>query len=138
MKSRLFFIVFGLALGGVVLYGALALVSPGLLLESFEGDGYVLPESAGAVVVYLIGLFRLIGYFNLVLGMLGLVLLRLYAANGTRQLLYVVLATTVLAYAGPVVFDNTVGSVGPAEIAEHVLLAAVIVMGVVMMWRRSA
>lgn len=46
------------------------------------------------------------------------------------------LISTALAYLGPIVFDNTVGSIGFFEMVEHALFASVVTLGVIM-WRDS-
>ncbi len=135
-RSRLFFISYAAANGSLVLYGLLALLMPAILLEPFSEHVYQFPADATRAVTYLAALFRLLGFFNILLGALGLLILRRYQVTGRRWHLKVVIVFTVLAYVGPVVFDNTVGSIGFFEILEHILFAAVVVFGLVM-WRQG-
>ena len=133
---RAFFLVYIAANLGLVLYGALALVMPGILLDQFSLHVYQFPGEATRATTYLAALFRLIGYFNIIPGVLGLLLLRRLMLSRETWIRRIVILSTALAYLGPIVFDNTVGSIGFFEIVEHLLFALVVTLGVVM-WRDS-
>jgi len=138
MKSRFFFITYAAANLSLVLYGALTLVTPGILFEPFSLHVYEFPKDAARAAAYLTALFRLLGFFNLVLGALGLLLLRRFRLAPQTWPLRIVVVSTALAYLGPIVFDNTVGSIGFFEVVEHILFALVIILGVVMLSDRGA
>jgi hypothetical protein len=134
MRSRFFFVVYVAANLGLVLYGSLALVMPSILLDAFSLRVYHFPTDATRATVYLAALFRLLGFFNIIPGMLGLLILhRLMVARET-WMRRVVIVSTALAYLGPIVFDNTVGYIGFFEIVEHILFGSVIILGIIM-WR---
>ena len=130
MGLRIFFITYGAANVSLILYGILALWRPGILLESFLLHVYQFPRTATAAMDYLSALFRLLGFFNLLPGLLGLILLRQYRFNRQQWVLHVVMASSLLAYLGPIVFDNTVGEIGFFEILEHALFVAMILVGI--------
>jgi len=132
MKYRVFAITYAAANVGLVLYGVLALLRPAILLEPFSSHVYQFPADATKATAYLAALFRLLGFFNLIVGMLGLLLLHRWRLGRQIWILRTVILTTAFAYLGPIVFDNTVGSIGIFEIVEHILLVFVIVLGVVM------
>ena len=134
MKTRFFFLVYVAANLGLVLYGLLALLMPGVLLEPFLLHVYQFPQDAARATAYLEALFRLLGFFNLIPGMLGLLLLRQMRISWQAWILRSVIVSTALAYLGPIVFDNTVANIGFFEIVEYVLFALVIMLGVIT-WR---
>lgn len=127
-------IVLILANLGLTLYGALALVTPDILLKPFllYIDGF--PKDA--TKAYLEALFRLLGFFNCIPGVLGLLLLYHWHSSHEAWLLRTVIVSTILVYLGPMIFDNTVGSIGFFEIVEHTLFALVIILGVVL-WKEQ-
>ena len=137
MRFRIFFITYVAANLSLVAYGILALLNPGILLDSFSVHVYQFPNDAAVAVDYLSALFRLLGFFNLVLGVLGLILLRQYGISRQRWTLQIVIASSLLAYLGPIVFDNTVGEIGVFEIIEHILFAAMILFGITMLRERE-
>lgn len=129
MRSRIFFITYVAANLSLVAYGVLTLGNPAILVDSFLQRVYALPPEATAAVDYLSALFRLLGFFNLVLGSLGLLLLRQYRLGRQRSILHAVMASSLLAYLGPIVFDNTVGSIGVFEMIELALFIAMLGSG---------
>ncbi len=134
MRFRFFFLITLIANVSLVFYGALVLVMPSILLEPFMLRVYQFPANAAGAIAYFAALFRLLGFFNIIPGMLGLLLLRRLALSRETWTRRVVIVSTVLAYLGPIVFDNTVGNIGFFEIVEHILFALVIIFGVIM-WR---
>lgn len=129
MKSRSFFITFIAANVGLVLYGILALVKPDILLETFLTHVYQFPAQARSATTYISALYRLLGYLNIIPGLLGLLFLYRYRMNRHEWDLRLVVASTSLSYIGPVVFDNTVGTIGLFEMLEHFLLLLVVIVG---------
>jgi hypothetical protein len=134
--TRVFSITYIAANLGLVLYGILALVMPGILLDQFSLHVYQFPSDATGAATYLAALFRLIGYFNILPGLFGLLLLRQLMLSREMWIRRIVIVSTALAYLGPIVFDNTVGSIGFFEIVEHLLFALVVTLGVIS-WRNS-
>jgi len=137
MRSRLFFTTYTAANLSLVAYGVLVLVSPAVLVDSFMQRVYAFPPQATTAVAYLAALFRLLGFFNLILGALGLLLLRQVALGRQRWIVNLVIASSLLAYLGPIVFDNTVGHVGVFEIIELALFIAMILSGILMLAGRE-
>jgi len=133
MKLRFSLITYTAANAGLILYGALVLLMPNIILQPFSEHVYQFPEGAFRVVTYLAALFRLIGFFNFILGTLGLLILRRYKESGQKWYLKIVMASTILAYVGPIVFDNTVGNIGFFEIVEDILLVLMIIFGPIML-----
>ena len=131
---RLGFIVFVVANVSLVLYGALALMWPGMLLDPFLRHIYRFPAEATRATEYLKALFRLLGFFNGLLGAASLLLLHRWRFSQEKGLLRAIIVTTALAYLAPIVFDNTVGSIGGIEIVEHILFALMILLGI-FLWR---
>jgi len=138
MKLRLFFITYTAANVSLILYGALALLMPNILLQPFSEHVYQFPEGALRAITYLEALFRLIGFFNFVLGTLGLLILRRFRESGQKWYLKIVIASTILAYVGPIVFDNTVGNIGFFEIVELILFVLMVIFGAIMLRDRGA
>ena len=138
MKLRFFLITYTAANLSLILYGALALLMPNILLKPFSEDVYQFPEGAFRAIIYLAALFRLIGFFNCILGTLGLLILRRFKESGQKWYLKIVIASTILAYVGPIVFDNTVGNIGFFEIVEHILFVLMVIFGSIMLRDRRA
>jgi len=137
MRSRIFFITYVAANLSLVAYAVLTLINPAILVDSFLQRVYALPPEATTAVDYLAALFRLLGFFNLILGSLGLLLLRQYGLGRQRWIVHVVIASSLLAYLGPIVFDNTVGHIGVFEIIELALFIAMILSGILMLAGRE-
>jgi hypothetical protein len=137
MKSRLFFITYIVANMGLIVYGIMALIQPSVLLESFSTHVYQFPVEATNAITYLSGLYRLIGYFNIIPGVLGLLILHRYWLTRGEWLLKIVVASTILAYLGPVVFDNTLGTIGFFEILEHIIFVIILISGLMILTRGS-
>jgi hypothetical protein len=128
-KTRAFLLVYGTADAGLVLYGVFALIRPNLLMEPFSTSVYQFPAEATVAISYLLGLFRLLGFLNLILGSAGLFFLWRYRVTRETWLSYGVAALSFLSYLGPIIFDNTVGQIGFFEVIEHVIFAALIISG---------
>lgn len=137
MKSPLFFITYATANLSLVAYGAFAILMPSILLDPFTRHVYQFPVEAARAVDYLAALFRLLGFFNLVLGILNLLLLWRFTVGPQTWLLRMVIASSLLSYVGPIVFDNTVGSIGFFEILEHILFVAMLVSGLIVLGSRQ-
>jgi hypothetical protein len=132
-KHRIFFFTFGIANAGLFLYGILALVNPGVLVHSFSLYVYQFPDEAFEAVNYLAALYRLLGFFNLLLGGLSFVLLWQFRISRQTWILLTIMITSLLSYLGPIMFDNISGHIGTFEIIEHILFIAMILSGIIMM-----
>jgi len=137
IKLRIFFIIYGIANAGLILYGLLALSNPNILLESFSVYVYRFPSDATLAVEYLSALFRLLGLFNLILGVLGFVLLWRYRISHQAWLIYTVIALTVFSYLGPIILDNTVGNIGSFEIIEHIIFVSMLISAIPILFKRK-
>ncbi len=126
-KERFFFFIFGAANLGLLLYGLLGLTLPGILLDTFSQRVYRFPAEADAAAGYLLALYRLLGFFNLLIGGANLFLLWRFRSDGQVWVARLVVSLSLLAYIGPIVFDNTVGSIGVFEIIENILFAAMLI-----------
>ena len=137
-RQKLFFITYITANLSIAAYGVLALLTPNILLEPFSQHVYRFPDDAHIAVGYLAALFRLLGFFDLILGVLGLLLLRQYRITRQTWILRIVITASLLAYLGPIVFDNTVGRIGFFEIIEHILFVAMVLSGITMLRVRES
>jgi hypothetical protein len=124
-------VVYGIANFGLILYGVLALLNPTILMDLFSEYVYRFPIQAAGAAAYLNALFRLMGYFNLLLGILGLILLWRWTKSQGSWILLTVILLTFCSYLGPVVFDNIVGHIGTFEILEHIIFITVIFFGLI-------
>jgi predicted membrane protein len=75
----------------------------------------------------------LLGFLNLILGILGVVLLLRYRISHKAWLVHIISAISILSYLGPVIFDNTVGTIVFFEILEHVIFIAMVISGITML-----
>ena len=133
MIYKLFFLTYGIANLCLIFYGVLVLLGPSILLEPFLTHVYRFPDEATKATTYLEALYRLLGYFNLIPGLFGLILLLRARISHETWISRIVVISTSSAYLGPIVFDNTVGRIGPFEIIEHILFASLIILGI-MIW----
>lgn len=120
---------------GLILYGVLALLNPQVLTDSFSARVYQFPSEASAALAYLAALFRLLGFFNMLVGILGLWLLWRHWRNPQSWLGRTVITVSLLAYLAPVIFDNTVGHIGLFEILEHILFVAMLAVGMLYLFK---
>lgn len=137
MTSRLFFITYVAGNLGLIVYGVMALLMPSILLEPFTLHVYQFPDEATTATAYLAALFRLLGLLNVILGLFGLVLLQRFRIDRQTWILRLVVGLSLLSYVGPIVFDNTVGTIGFFEIVEHVLFALMVLSGAMMLRARD-
>ena len=131
-KLRFFLFTFGLANAGLILYGLLAMFSPDVLIETFTSSAYQFPADAAPALTYLAALFRLLGFLNLILGITGLILLWRFWNNREPWLKVSIISISMLSYLGPIIFDNTVGSIGVFEFIEHLLFAGMLLSALTM------
>lgn len=137
IRLRTFFIIYGIANVGLVLYGLLVLLNPTFLFESFSVHVYQFPAGATLGVRYLLALFRLLGLFNLMLGGIGLFLLWRYRIRHEVWLIYTVMAITIVSYLGPIILDDTVGHIGFFEIIEHIIFVIMLIAAIITLAKRK-
>ncbi|MBN8579139.1 MAG: hypothetical protein J0L96_00610 [Anaerolineae bacterium] len=125
-KLRFFLITFGTANAGLILYGLIALLSPNILVETFSSSVYQIPATATAALSYLSALFRLLGFLNLILGITGLILLWRFWSDREPWVKVSIISISMLSYLGPIIFDNTVGSIGVFEFIKHLLFSGML------------
>ena len=130
LRFRIFVGTFGIANAGLILYGSFALLAPDLLMKSFSQNVYQFPVDAFSAISYLSGLFRLLGFLNLLLGIIGSLLLWRYQMSHEYWLFWSASVVPTLSYLGPIIFDNTVGTIGLFEIIEHIIFATMIFSGI--------
>lgn len=129
-RTRFFYGTLGAANLGLVLYGLLALINPQILTDSFLAHVYRFPAESSYALTYLAALFRLLGFFNILVGSLGLWLLWRHCIDPQLWLERTMMTVSLLAYLAPVIFDNTVGHIGFFEILEHLLFVAMLGVGI--------
>jgi hypothetical protein len=136
-RTHIFCGTFGAANLGLILYGLLALLNPQILTDSFSARVHQFPPEAYAALTYLAALFRLLGFFNLLVGSLGLWLLWKCWHNPQPWLERTVMTVSLLAYLAPVIFDNTVGHIGFFEIVEHLLFAVMLAVAISYLFKKK-
>lgn len=132
-KSRAFLFTYATASLGLIIYGVMAGLAPNVLLDVFSQYVYEFPTGATTAIAYQLALFRLLGYFNLLLGALGLLLLWRWMVQRDLWLMMSLIALTTLSYLGPLILDNTVGHIGIFEVVELVLFVAAVISGILML-----
>jgi len=128
-NSRFFYTVYSAANLGLVLYGLLALLNPQFLTDTFSTHVFRFPPDASGALIYLAALYRLLGFFNLLVGSLGLFLLWRHWRTPQPWVRLTAISLSLLAYLAPIIFDNTVGSIGIFEVIEHILFVAMVAAG---------
>ncbi len=136
-RPRIFYGTFGAANLGLVIYGLLVLLNPQILTDTFSARIYQFPPDASIAQTYLAALFRLLGFFNFLVGSLGLWLLWHHGHHPQPWLMRTAIAVPLLAYLAPIIFDNTVGHIGFFEIVEHLLFAAMLAVGIFHVFKRQ-
>ncbi len=132
-KSKAFLLTYATANLGLIIYGVMAGLAPNVLLDTFSQYVYEFPTGATIAIAYQLALFRLLGYFNLLLGALGLLLLWRWTVQRDLWLMISLIGLTTLSYLGPIVLDNTVGHIGVFEVIELVLFVAAVFSGFLML-----
>lgn len=122
--ARVAAVVCAIADVGLIVYGVLLAATPELLFAPIA-------SVVGTDPAYLLGIARLVAFFNALVGAAGLVLLHAYRSRGDEHSLRTAYGMTVIGYLGPVVFDTAVGTIGAPEVAELVILVALLVLAAV-------
>ena len=133
-QLRIFFLTFGLANLGLILYGLLVLIFPENSMDAYFGLVYLYPEDILFSTRFLSAVFRLLALYNLILGGVGSVLLWQYRTHKQPWMAYTVIGLTLLAYLGPIIFTDTFGEVGAYEVMEHALFLLMLASGI-SMWK---
>lgn len=109
---------------GLIAYGVLLAATPELLFAPIA-------SVVGTDPAYLLGIARLVAFFNALVGATGLVLLHAHRTRGDEHSLRAAYGMTVIGYLGPVAFDTAVGTIGAPEVAELFILVALLVLAAV-------
>jgi hypothetical protein len=122
----------------ILAWGVLALFFPGQLTAGYEhytGHSWsALMHTSPATGHFNLVAFRLVGALNIAVG-LPLIVIALTAFRAQqRWAWWTLLAANTIAFAAPITYDLTTGAIGPFELLEWVLLAAVL-LALATTWR---
>jgi hypothetical protein len=110
---------------GLAAYGVMAVFMPEVLaagFNTFTGQDWSLFQTGNSVVAaYIILLWRLIGIFNLMAGVVLTLIVWRWLQVGNKWSWIALLSGTVLAYLGPIITDLTVRSIEIFEMIEFVI-----------------
>lgn len=137
LRSDLFFMTFGLANLSLVVYRVQVPMTPDPSLKPFLGDLYRLVDETTLAASQLAGVFRSLGFFTLVLSLFGLQSLWRSWVGRQPWVLWVVMASAVLAYLGSIGFHKPIGNIGPFEITEQALFLPILVSGLIVLGDRG-
>ncbi len=115
----------------IVAWGVLALLFPGQLIPGYEHyTGHRWPalmHISPATGHFILVAFRLVGALNIAVGMpLSVIALTAFRARH-RWAWWTLLTANTIALGAPITYDLTTGAIGPFELLEWILLAAVLV-----------
>ena len=116
---------------GVLLYGRMGLLDPGNFrdgCQSYSGeDRTAFASTSPAAAGYLLLLARLVSGINVAFAAGALAIVGTAFRRGEAWSWYALLVSNAFAYGSPMVFDLTVGSIGPFERVEQALAVAIAV-----------
>ncbi|MFW9792783.1 MAG: hypothetical protein ACFFEE_00655 [Candidatus Thorarchaeota archaeon] len=116
---------------GLVFYGVMTLFTPEVLaagFNTFTGQEWLNFKTGNSVVAgYIVLLWRLIGIFNVMAGIVLTFIVWKWLRAGSKWSWIVLFTGTVLAYAGPIITDLTVQSIEIFEIIEFALFGLFLV-----------
>lgn len=133
-QLRIFFLTFGLACLGLILYGLIVLALPENSSDVYFGLVFLFPEDVLYSTRYFSAVFRLLALYNLILGCVGSVLLWQYRVHKQPWMAYTVIGLTLLAYLGLILFIDIFGAVGVYEVIGHALFVLMVISGI-SMWK---
>jgi hypothetical protein len=122
----------------IVAWGMLALFFPGQLIPGYEhyaGHSWTaLMHTSPATGHFILVAFRLVGALNVAVGLpLSVIALTAFRAR-QRWAWWTLLTANAIALGAPITYDLTTGAIGPFELLEWVLLAAVL-LALTATWR---
>jgi len=116
---------------GLVFYGVMTIVIPEVLaagFHTFTGQEWsIFQEGNNVVAGYIILLWRLIGIFNLMAGIVLTFIVWKWLGAGKKWSWITLFIGTVLAYSGPMITDLTVQSIEIFEVIEFILFGLFVV-----------
>jgi len=116
---------------GVLLYGIMAVFSPQIFAEGYQaytGQSWsALYSISPKTAEYIFLLARLVGVFNIALGVVATLIVLMSFRKGETWSWYALLMGNTLGYLSPMTFDQIVGSIGIFEQLEIVLIVLVYV-----------
>ena len=123
---------------GYISWGAGAAASPdhllgpggkGILPAGYEGySGGAWPQLASAsptVARYMTLLFRMYGIYNVVFGLMTVAITLTAFRRGERWAWWTLLVGNTIALVSAMIYDWTVGAIGPFELSEYLGLASI-------------
>ncbi|MFW9849667.1 MAG: hypothetical protein ACFFF4_11020 [Candidatus Thorarchaeota archaeon] len=117
---------------GLLAYGLMTIFVPEVLAAGFErfvDQDWVQFQSGNDVIAsYIVLLWRLIGIFNLMAGIVLSLMVWKWMKQGNRWSWIAIFVGTILAYLGPMITDLTVGSIEIFEIIEFSLFAIFVIV----------
>jgi hypothetical protein len=122
--------VIAVADGGILAWGALALLSPDQLIPGYEHfsrqNWTALMHTSPATGDFILVMFRLVGALNIAAA-LPLCVLALTAFRARQRWAWWTLVTAnTIAFGAPITYDFTTGAIGFFEMLEWVALASVL------------
>ncbi len=125
-------VVLYMATIGLLVYGLMSIIVPEVLAAGFErfvNQDWIQFELGNDMVAsYIVLLWRLIGIFNLMAGIVLTLMVWKLMEQGNRWSWIVVFLGTSLAYLGPMITDLTVDSIEIFEIIEFSLFAIFVIV----------
>ncbi|HNB54011.1 MAG TPA: hypothetical protein PK530_18835 [Anaerolineales bacterium] len=132
-QLRIFFLTFGLASLGLILYGLIGLAFPVNSMSISFGVIYLYPYDL-LLTRFLTAVFRLLAFYSLILGGVGSVLLWQYRKHKQPWMAYTVIGMTILAYLGLIIFTDAFKAVELYEVMAHILFLLMLISGI-SMWK---
>ncbi len=116
---------------GLAAYGVMTIISPDMLSAGFHSftnqDWILFYEGSSVIAGYIILLWRLIGIFNLMAGLVLTLIVWRWLQPGMKWSWATLFVGTILAYLGPMITDITVQSIEMFEIIEFVLFGLFVI-----------
>ncbi|MFW9767207.1 MAG: hypothetical protein ACFFF9_14680 [Candidatus Thorarchaeota archaeon] len=110
---------------GLAVYGVMAMINPEVLaagFHTFTDQDWLLFQTGNSVVAaYIVLLWRLIGIFNLMAGVVLSFIVWKWLKFGNSWSWITLFTGTILAYLGPIITDLTVQSIEIFEVIEFAL-----------------
>lgn len=135
---RIAWILILLADVGLLAWGAMAALAPEHLLgprsapilpaeyEGFTGYSWsTLANTSPLATEFITLLFRMYGTFNVAFGLMAIAITFTAFRSGHRWAWWALLVGNTLAYGAAMMYDRTVGAIGPFEMTEYLALGAI-------------
>jgi hypothetical protein len=104
------------------LYGIGLIIKPGLMISGLEQySATILTNQNTFFQKYIVMLIQLLGCFNMVAAVSGIIAIAGYKKNKTLKYLLIIFCCNIIAYGFSVTFDLTTGVIGIIEVIEIVV-----------------